>query len=124
MTFKDQFNDWMTQLTQSESPSADIVAFNFGLFETEDGYTIYLVGAKEFDADDDDWATEVDFEPANKYLVINPAETKELNWNQVLEKVRGTIEQFVKSGRFGKSLLKNAEAITTGFDEGDLLRIK
>jgi len=124
MKFKEQFNNWINRLTKSEKPTTDIVAFNFGLFETEDGYTIYVIGAKSFDEDDPDWATEVDFEPKEKYLEINPDEAKGLEWNEVLEKSKTTIEQFVSSDKFENSFLRSAQAITTGFDGGDLLRIK
>lgn len=124
MTFKDQFNDWITRLTRNEKPMADILAFNFGLFETENGYTIYVIGSKTFDEEDPDWAKEVDFEPKDKYLEISPDETKGLEWNEILEKAKVTIEQFVLSDKFDNSLMKDAKAITTGFDDGDLLRIK
>ena len=124
MTFKEQFDDWITRLTKNEKPSAEIVAFNFGLFHTDDGYTMYVIGAKKFDDEDPDWATEVDFEPRDKYLEINPDETMDLEWNEVLEKARVTIEQFVSSDKFDNSFIRNARVITTGFDDGDLLRIK
>jgi hypothetical protein len=124
MTFKEQFYSWITGLTKNEKPTADIVAFNFGLFETQDGYTIYVIGAKTFDEEDSDWAAEVDFKPKDKYLEINPDETKGLEWIEVLEKVRLTIKQFVSSDKFNESFMRNAEAITTGFDDGELLRIK
>lgn len=114
----------IARLTKNEKPTADIVAFNFGLFGTEDGYTIYVIGAKTFDEEDSDWATELDFEPKDKYLEINPDETRGLEWNEVLEKAMLTIEQFVSSDKFNGSFMRNAEAITTGFDDGDLLRIK
>ena len=124
MIFKEQFNDWISRLTKNEKPMADIVAFNFGLFETDKAYTIYVIGAKTFDAEDADWATNADFEPKEKYLEINPNETKGLEWSEVQEMARVTIEQFVSSDKFEQSFMKNAQAITTGFDDGDLLRIR
>jgi hypothetical protein len=124
MTFEKEFNDWMTRLNKTEKPGTDIVAFNYGLFETAEGYTIYLIGAKEFHEDDEDWATEVDFEPNEKYLPINPNETKGLEWNQVLDKAVDTITKYIHSENFKVSILKDAEAITTGFDDGDITRIK
>jgi hypothetical protein len=102
----------------------NIIAFNFGLFETEDGYTIYVIGSGTFDEEDPDWATEVDFEPKDKYLQIDSSETKGLEWNQVLEKAKATIEEFVTSDKFDDSFMRHAKAVTTGFDDGDLLRIK
>jgi hypothetical protein len=124
MTFKEQFDNWITRLAKMETPTNDILAFNFGLFETENGYTIYVIGAKTFDEEDSDWATEADFEPKDRYLEINPSETEGLEWTQVLEKVKLTVEDFVSSDKFENSFLRHAKFITTGFDDGDLLRIK
>ncbi|MBA4054095.1 MAG: hypothetical protein C0490_05225 [Marivirga sp.] len=114
----------MTRLNKNEKPDKSILAFNFGLFETTEGYTIYLIGAKEYDEDDEDWATEVDFEPDEKYLAINPEETKGLEWNQVLDKAVDVVTKYVQSNDFNGSILKDAKAVTTGFDDGNLTRIK
>jgi hypothetical protein len=124
MIFEIEFNDWMTRLNKTEKPGENILAFNFGLFETTDGYTIYLIGAKEFDEEDEDWATEVDFEPKEKYLAIHPDETKGLEWNQVLDKAVAIVTKYVYSSDFKSSILKDAKDITTGFDDGNLTRIK
>lgn len=107
MTFEKEFNDWMTRLSKIGKPNEDIVAFNYGLFETTEGYTIYLIGAKEFDESDEDWATEVDFEPKEKYLAINPNETKGLEWNQVLNKAIDIVTKYVRSEDFKISILKD-----------------
>ena len=124
MILREQFGNWIATLTNSEEPAADIVAFNFGLFESENGYTVYVIGAKTFDDEDPDWASEVDFEPEEKYLHINSEETEGLQWDEVLEKVKAIIQEFVSSEKFSTSFMKHAEAITAGFDDGDLIRIK
>ncbi len=124
MTFEQQFIQWMTRMNEKEHPSKDIVAFNFGLFETIEGFTIYLIGAKNFDEANEDWAVEPDFEPGNEYLEINPDETDGLQWNDVLQKAVDIITRYVDSEEFQRSILKDAQAITTGFDDGNLTRIK
>ena len=59
---------WLDQMNvETSCLPADIVAFNFGLFETENGYGIYLIGSKSYDEQDDDWACDIDFEPEDKY---------------------------------------------------------
>jgi hypothetical protein len=124
MTFENEFADTMTRLNKNEEPDKGILAFNFGLFETTEGYTIYLIGAKEYDEDDEDWATEVDFEPTEKYLAIDPEETKGLEWNHVLDKTVKVVTKYVQSNDFKTSILKDAKAVTTGFDDGNLTRIR
>jgi hypothetical protein len=124
MTFEQQFNQWMIRMNEKEHPEKDIIAFNFGLFETIEGFTIYLIGAKKFDEQDQDWATEPDFEPKDEYLEINPDETSELQPDDVLKMAVDVITNYVNSESFPHSFLRHAEAITTGFDDGDLVRIK
>jgi len=46
--------NWLLNICDTESPDKSIIGFNFGLFESEDGFTIYLTGSKEFDEDDPD----------------------------------------------------------------------
>ncbi|MBT1688663.1 hypothetical protein [Dawidia soli] len=124
MTFKEEFADWIASITATEKIPKNIVAFNFGLFQTDKGYGVYLVGAKVYDPDDDDRATADDYGPSEKYLVIPPAEVKKIKWDKVLEKAVAMLEAYVASSDFKKSFLKNAKAITTGFDDGELVRIK
>jgi len=124
MNFEHQFKEWITLLNKAENPSTEITAFNFGLFQTEAGYCMYLTGSKRFDAEDDDWAVEVDFEPKEKYLEIDPPFSKELTWDKVLDIAVIVIKSYVGSVEFENSILGRAEAVTTGFDDGELIRIK
>ncbi|MEQ9167649.1 MAG: hypothetical protein RLO12_15430 [Fulvivirga sp.] len=116
--------DWISNNKISATDLQGIEACNFGIFETTDGYTIYLTGAKEYDSENDDWATEVDFEPKNKYLALPPELTKQLDWIGVLELVENSLTIYLKSDSFANSQFANINVITTGFDEGDLIRIK
>lgn len=124
MTFEKDFFDWMSRLNKNESPDNGITAFNFGLFETTEGYVIYLTGANVFDENDEDWATQVDFEPVEKYLIINPDEMSGIEWSKVLDKAVEVITKYLQSNDFRTSILRNAKAVTTGFDDGNLTRIK
>ena len=116
--------DWLFHLCDTERPDKSIVAYNFGLFETENGYSIYLIGSKEFDKNDSDWATNNDFEPNSKYYPLPADEYKSLKWEKVLAKIKTKLKDFTKTEKFKNSFFANAKAITTGFDDGDLERIK
>lgn len=120
MALKHQFIEWMSRIAKSNRPSTDIIAFNFGLFETGNGFTVYLIGSRSFDKEDDDWATEIDFEPKEKYFEIDPNETRGLDWNEVREKVKTLLSEFVSSDLFRDSILKQSKHITIGFDDGEL----
>lgn len=118
---QEKFNDWLNLIIQHERPGEDIIAYYFGIFEGTEGYEVYLVGSKGFDEDDDDWACNNDFEPANKYFSLKQPGA---DWEQILEDVKKNIETFTRQDSFKNSFLDKAEAIATGFDEGDLYRIK
>ncbi|MGQ7947569.1 hypothetical protein [Flavobacterium sp. WC2509] len=115
------FNDWLDQILKTEKPNADIQAYYFGILETEDGYETYLVGSEEFDEEDEDWACNTDFEPKNKYLTLGQ---NGVDWELILADVKKNIENYIQSPNFKNSFLEKAKAIATGFDGGDLFRIK
>ena len=67
---KKQIENWLQKLSQDNIDDNGIVALYFGIYETETGFCLYLIGSKEYDANDDDWACSVDFEPRGNYLSI------------------------------------------------------
>src|SRR5690242_1194998 len=117
LTIEKLFNQWMELLNEKEKPTKDIVAFNFGLLETDDGFATYLIGAKSFDPDDSDWACDVDYEPEFKYMMLDKKLTKGMDWEQVLERMKKVIGDYLKTDDYKNSFLKSATAITTGFDD-------
>lgn len=116
--------EWLFRICVTEKPEKSIIAYNFGLFETENGYTIYLTGSKEYDKNDSDWATNNDFEPSITNYPLPSSEYKSLKWEQVLDKIKSQIKDFTKTDKFKNSFFAKAKAITTGFDDGDLIKIK
>jgi hypothetical protein len=124
MPTKANFNNWLNRINQTEAVSDSIIAFNFGLFESENGYTVYLIGSETFDEEDDDWATNVDFEPEEKYFELDSSFVKGKDWQEVLEISEELVKEYLNSESLDNTIFKNAEAITTGFDDGELVRIK
>jgi hypothetical protein len=45
MTVKKRFLKWVEKINQTEKIDTSIIAFNFGLFESTKGYTMYLIGS-------------------------------------------------------------------------------
>jgi len=115
--------DWIFKICDTEKPDKSIIAYNFGIFESETGYTIYLTGSKEYNKDDDDWAVNDDFVPVIREYPL-PIEYKKLKWQQVQEKILSSIRATAKTEKFRHSFFAKAKAITTGFDDGDLVRIQ
>lgn len=124
MTFENEFNNWISDINSHENPSKDIIAFWFGLFETENGFTMYLIGSKEFAENDDDWTCNEDFEPKDKYLNLPNESTTGRNFENVLEDSIDILRAFLESNDFKTSIFSSSIAIAIGFDDGDLIRIK
>ena len=118
-----EFRDWLNRINQSEVIPADLSAFNFGLFQTPNGYSIYLIGSTIFTEDNDDWAGEEDFAPREKYFEL-PSNFKDKNWKELEDFVKELVIDFINSEDFQKTFLARTVAITVGFDDGDLIRIK
>lgn len=116
--------DWLKHICTTESPDESIIAFNFGLFETPNGYTIYLVGSTYYDEEDDDWACEEDFVPAKKYCELPTSDFSHLKFDAVQEKLSAILISFMETEVFNNSFLSKATAITIGFDDGNLELIR
>jgi len=121
---KEDILQWIDGIQQMDGiPAKEVVAFNFGIFEEEIGYTLYLIESFEYDKNDDDWACVELPTQLYRYLKL-PAQFASENWEFVLDAITNTLKELEKEGKFNIPLFKNAIAITTGFDDGDLVRIK
>lgn len=121
---KEQISNWISLLCKEETPDSDIVALNFGLFESPAGFSLYLIGSHEYDAEDDDWACYVDYEPKRKYLEINNLGNSNIESNSFLQVVVEIISDLMQKTEISESTLFHNRIITIGFDDGELIRIK
>lgn len=118
-----QIIDWLNLLNSQETIPPEIIALNFGLFETQTGYGIYLIGSTEYDEDDSDWAClPCDFEAKNYQLTLE--NTKNNDWESFQNLVIDTLNTYLKNPTFSQRMFAKISHITTGFDDGDLEVIK
>lgn len=124
MNLSEILNNWVKQINDNSVIPTDITAINFGIFETETGYSLYCTGSIAYDPDDDDWATEVDFDPAPalKYFALPAELIAEKKWADILADVEQALKVIFSQN--SKNLLFNETIITTGFDDGELVRIR
>lgn len=123
MTIEQRFSEWMELINENEEIDNSIVGFNFGLFETSDGFEMYLIGSRTFDLENEDWATKVDFEPKQKYFHFGKEVSADMNWSEFLQFVESLVSNYINSKNFESSILADAIGITTGFDDGNLVLI-
>ena len=117
-----KFQNWINNVNK-ESVNDSIVGFNFGLFDSEKGYVMYLIGSELFDKDNEDWATEINFEPSKKYFNFGKSFSKNKTWKEILDYSVKIITGYIESEKFKSSIFFNAVGITTGFDDGNLIII-
>lgn len=126
------FSKWLNDLLKSDPLPEQVVAINFGLFQSENGIQMYLSGSFEWDQYDSDWACNLDYDPKGRYVTLNIFKLidqimEQQYWGGIYLTL-GIVILFVKIYIIEnkKILLPNEDMsihIATGFDDGDLYNI-
>jgi len=114
------FFEWLDLLLKNEL-SSEIKAIIFNLYEdTDNKWSVELVGTFSFDKDNDDWACDVDYEPVDKYLNI---EGVDVDPDKFLNEVITILLDIISLEKVSAWLL-HTKYITVGFDDGVLEKIR
>jgi hypothetical protein len=129
----ERFNSWFLDLLRKEPPSKKIIGLWFGLYQTEDGATLYVSGSNTFDANDPDWPCSNDWWPKGRYAPLEQLDTlwSELKqcdveeWEVILGIAICLVKNFFAcySGEFQKVSSLSCIHVATGFDSGDIYDI-
>lgn len=106
--------EWLFNICDKEKPEKSITTYIFGLFESADDYTIFLVGINKYDKGQDS-VTRIDFEPSNMYYPLSKSENKNLTQEQVQDQLTTLLRDFIKTDKFKNSFLAKAYSITVEF---------
>jgi hypothetical protein len=120
---------WLEELWAAEPPPDTVTALAFGLFEPEDGCTLYVTGSVHYDPNDDSWAASNDWWPDGRYapfpeLAQMAAATENSgadSWPVVQALVIVLLKQLL-AGPMSQPL--GRYYIATGFDDGDLFPLQ
>lgn len=104
-------NDWLINICNDKKPNKLIANYEFGLFESSDDYTIYLVGVNR-DRKGDTSFTHVDFKPSNMYFQLPKKEYKNLNRDELLNELISQLKEFTETEQFKSSFFIKADKIT------------
>lgn len=115
---------WIKEISDEETVPENIQALNFGIYESENGYTVYLTGSMEYDIEDDDWACNEDFVPNNRYLEFDQEEICKLDWEDFQEYMVESLKNIISLKDISEYKILNVENIATGFDDGELVKVK
>jgi len=122
MNFEQEFEAWLSNNITCEIPE-DVKAFSFNLFESciEDDkkFGIELIGAGEFDSENEDWACDEIWEPKLRELDI-PTSFSGESWEICQERLKSLITKVLASNTHCKNQLKSRKGIGIGFVDGNL----
>ncbi|MEM1221687.1 MAG: hypothetical protein AAGH40_02915 [Verrucomicrobiota bacterium] len=118
MNFLDHISVWLR--TSLSSANADkIKGYSFNLIENGGEYSVELIGASEFDANDPDWPCEEIFEATPRSIPI-PEPVHEGNWESCLTNMATNLRDYLSFGDQSAQILKRADGIAVGFVDGEL----
>ena len=113
-----QVADWIDKLNLDDVPDT-VAAFCFNLYDEcdDEHWSMELVGADGFDADNSDW-------PCNEVTTFDSRGNDfhwvhECDWETALSQMVSVLREYLDKGRFA-SVLKNKAAVAVGFVDGDL----
>ncbi len=124
LKFENILKGWIKEISDEEIVPENIQALNFGIFESENGYTVYLTGSMEYDNEDDDWACNEDFVPNNRYLEFNGEEISNLDWEDFQNLMVESLKSIISSKEISEYKILNVDNIAIGFDDGELVKVK
>lgn len=124
MTVKDVIEEWLKKIAAAESIPQDIVAVNIGMFESDNGYGVYMCGFKEYDGKDDDWTCKPEYEPREKYLMLAGRGFESMVWETLLHQMILALKEILECGCESVRHFFDGRIVTAGFDEDKLFRVK
>ena len=109
------FFEWLDLLLKNEL-SSEIKAIIFNLYEdTDNKWSIELVGTFSFNKDNDDWACDEVFATRDNPFMIE----RESDWKSMETFFIDLLNEYLSFGKYAGSL-KKYQAIGIGFVDGDL----
>ncbi len=112
-----EFDKWVNNILSMDMPE-EIAAFNFNLYEGEDSFHIQIIGAPNFDEDDEDWACDEVFSTEENIFIV-PHKVASEDWEEGLKYCTNLVTKYLESGEKA-SVLKSSKAVGIGFVDGDL----
>lgn len=118
----DEISEWLDDVLEGISDTGipnEVIAFGFNLYDScnDEDWSMELIGASEFDIDDEDWlCNEVtDFDTRD-----NPFQwRKKAKWEEILNDVTCFLKGYLESGKYA-AVLKAKSGVGAGFVDGNI----
>lgn len=112
---EENFFEWLDSVLKTDLPN-ETKAINFNIYEDVDNsWSIELVGAFEFDENDDDWACCEIFSTRDKPFVI----VRKSEWTKMETMFIDWVNKYLYMGKYSDKL-KQYQAVGLGFVDGIL----
>jgi len=112
-----EFEKWLDKLLLNES-FENVIAFSFNLYEGIGTFHMQLIGADEFDLDDEDWVCEEVFTSGEDIFVVDRQESGE-EWQSGLQFMTNLVQQYLDMSNNAR-ILHDKTAVAIGFVDGDI----
>jgi len=112
-----KISEWIDAVLVEDIPS-EVVAFCFNLYEESDNtWSMELVGAGRFDPEDQDWACDeiTDFDSRTNMFIWQA----DCEWYEALETMVTVLKQYLQKGKCA-DVLKSKFGVGVGFVDGDI----
>jgi hypothetical protein len=103
--------DWLFNICDNDSPGKAIAEYKISLFESPNDYTLVLAGENTYNEGKYRSVTRIEFEPANMYFKLPENYFKNLNKQQLLDKLTSELKNFTATQKFKTSFFTKAKAI-------------
>jgi hypothetical protein len=103
--------EWLYSICDNRNPKKSITNFNFGLFESPGNNIIYLASINKYNKGDT-FCTRIEVESRNMYFKLPSTEYKNLNRDQLLNKLTDQLKTFANTDKLCTVLLTGVKLIS------------
>lgn len=111
------FSDWVSDVLV-DIPD-ETIAFVFNIYEEEDAYLVDITGTQLFDADNEAWTDEINWDSGEELFII-PKEKFEGDWEDIHDTLAEALETLIDADNELADILCDSDAVAIGFIDGDL----
>lgn len=120
--FDHQFAEWLRSAAAS-LPSGYVAGICFNLYElppgTDAAFSLEMIGSREFDAHDPDWACDECWAPPVRSIRI-PCTWSGSGWKNCLDRIKDKVRLSINSTEEVGQILRETDGVGVGFVGGDL----
>lgn len=106
----DTIAEWLKNMCKEDKPKNKIDRFNFGLFESEDEYTLTLTGVNICNQADC-LTISIDFRPIYTYFTLPKCYHENLDRDSLIVNLKSELTDFTKTETFQSSFFTKSESV-------------